>query len=494
MEKSRPEDFNELMNIRIEKLDKLKNENINPFEITRFKRTNYTNEIKDNFDNYEDKTVTVAGRLMAKRGHGKASFADLSDRYGKIQIYVRLDEVGEEPYELFKTVDIGDILGVTGTVFKTHMGEVSIRATKFTLLTKSIRPLPEKWHGLTDVELRYRERYTDLIMNPDVKRTFEMRSNIIRQMRKFLDDKSFIEVETPILETIPGGANARPFVTHHNTLDIDMYLRIATELRLKRLIVGGFENVYEIGKQFRNEGIDVRHNPEFTTIELYQAYANYEDMMDLTEDMIKYIAQNVLGTLKINCQDKEIDLEQSWRRISMIDAVKKYAGVNFNEIDTDEEALRAAEEHKLELESGKKTRGHIINEFFEKYVEHELTEPTFIINYPVEVSPLAKRMSDDPRLTYRFEIFINSMELGNAFSELNDPLDQRKRFEEQAKAREAGDDEAHMMDEDFLTALEIGMPPTGGLGIGIDRLVMVLTGADSIRDVILFPTMKPLDK
>ncbi len=494
MEKSRPEDFNELMNIRIEKLDKLKNENINPFEITRFKRTNYTNEIKDNFDNYEDKTVTVAGRLMAKRGHGKASFADLSDRYGKIQIYVRLDEVGEEPYELFKTVDIGDILGVTGTVFKTHMGEVSIRVTKFTLLTKSIRPLPEKWHGLTDVELRYRERYTDLIMNPDVKRTFEMRSNIIRQMRKFLDDKGFIEVETPILETIPGGANARPFVTHHNTLDIDMYLRIATELRLKRLIVGGFENVYEIGKQFRNEGIDVRHNPEFTTIELYQAYANYEDMMDLTEDMIKYIAQNVLGTLKINCQDREIDLGQSWQRISMIDAVKKYAGVDFNEIDTDEEALRAAEEHKLELESGKKTRGHIINEFFEKYVEHELTEPTFIINYPVEVSPLAKRMSDDPRLTYRFEIFINSMELGNAFSELNDPLDQRKRFEEQAKAREAGDDEAHMMDEDFLTALEIGMPPTGGLGIGIDRLVMVLTGADSIRDVILFPTMKPLDK
>jgi lysyl-tRNA synthetase class 2 len=494
MEKSRPEDFNELMNIRLEKLDKLKNENINPFEITRFKRTNYTNEIKDNFDNYEDKTVTVAGRLMAKRGHGKASFADLSDRYGKIQIYVRLDEVGEEPYKLFKTVDIGDILGVTGTVFKTHMGEVSIRVTKFTLLTKSIRPLPEKWHGLTDVELRYRERYTDLIMNPDVKRTFEMRSNIIRQMRKFLDDKGFIEVETPILETIPGGANARPFVTHHNTLDIDMYLRIATELRLKRLIVGGFENVYEIGKQFRNEGIDVRHNPEFTTIELYQAYANYEDMMDLTEDMIKYIAQNVLGTLKINCQDREIDLGQSWQRISMIDAVKKYAGVDFNEIDTDEEALRAAEEHKLELESGKKTRGHIINEFFEKYVEHELTEPTFIINYPVEVSPLAKRMSDDPRLTYRFEIFINSMELGNAFSELNDPLDQRKRFEEQAKAREAGDDEAHMMDEDFLTALEIGMPPTGGLGIGIDRLVMVLTGADSIRDVILFPTMKPLDK
>ncbi len=494
MEKSRPEDFNELMNIRLEKLDKLKNENINPFEITRFKRTNYTNEIKDNFDNYEDKTVTVAGRLMAKRGHGKASFADLSDRYGKIQIYVRLDEVGEEPYKLFKTVDIGDILGVTGTVFKTHMGEVSIRVTKFTLLTKSIRPLPEKWHGLTDVELRYRERYTDLIMNPDVKRTFEMRSNIIRQMRKFLDDKGFIEVETPILETIPGGANARPFVTHHNTLDIDMYLRIATELRLKRLIVGGFEDVYEIGKQFRNEGIDVRHNPEFTTIELYQAYANYEDMMDLTEDMIKYIAQNVLGTLKINCQDREIDLGQSWQRISMIDAVKKYAGVDFNEIDTDEEALRAAEEHKLELESGKKTRGHIINEFFEKYVEHELTEPTFIINYPVEVSPLAKRMSDDPRLTYRFEIFINSMELGNAFSELNDPLDQRKRFEEQAKAREAGDDEAHMMDEDFLTALEIGMPPTGGLGIGIDRLVMVLTGADSIRDVILFPTMKPLDK
>ncbi len=494
MEKSRPEDFNELMNIRLEKLDKLKNENINPFEITRFKRTNYTNEIKDNFDNYEDKTVTVAGRLMAKRGHGKASFADLSDRYGKIQIYVRLDEVGEELYKLFKTVDIGDILGVTGTVFKTHMGEVSIRVTKFTLLTKSIRPLPEKWHGLTDVELRYRERYTDLIMNPDVKRTFEMRSNIIRQMRKFLDDKGFIEVETPILETIPGGANARPFVTHHNTLDIDMYLRIATELRLKRLIVGGFEDVYEIGKQFRNEGIDVRHNPEFTTIELYQAYANYEDMMDLTEDMIKYIAQNVLGTLKINCQDREIDLGQSWQRISMIDAVKKYAGVDFNEIDTDEEALRAAEEHKLELESGKKTRGHIINEFFEKYVEHELTEPTFIINYPVEVSPLAKRMSNDPRLTYRFEIFINSMELGNAFSELNDPLDQRKRFEEQAKAREAGDDEAHMMDEDFLTALEIGMPPTGGLGIGIDRLVMVLTGADSIRDVILFPTMKPLDK
>ncbi len=491
MEKSQPEDFNELMKVRLEKLDKLKQEGKNPFEITRFDRTEYTNEIKDKFEDYDGKTVTIAGRLMAKRGHGKAGFADLNDRFGKIQIYVKLDEVGEEPYELFKTVDIGDILGVTGTVFKTHMGEVSIKVKEFVLLSKSIRPLPEKWHGLKDMELRYRERYTDLIMNPEVKHTFEMRSNIIKQMRRYLDDNGFIEVETPILETIPGGANARPFITHHNTLDIDMYLRIATELRLKRLIVGGFEKVYEIGKQFRNEGIDIRHNPEFTTIELYQAYANYEDMMDLTENMIKYIAQNVLGTLNITYQGREIDLGKPWPRLSMIDAVKKYAGVDFNEINTDEEAQRAAAEHKLELEPNKTTRGHIIDQFFEEYVERELIEPTFIINYPVEISPLAKRIPEDPRLTYRFEIFINSMEMGNAFSELNDPLDQRERFIEQVKAREAGDEEANMMDEDFLMALEYGMPPTGGLGIGIDRLVMILTDSYSIRDVILFPTMKP---
>ncbi|MDI6600259.1 MAG: lysine--tRNA ligase [Thermoanaerobacteraceae bacterium] len=490
METSLPADFNELMKVRLEKLDKLKQENRNPFEITRFERTNYTNEIKDNFETYEGKTVTIAGRLMAKRGHGKASFADLSDRYGRIQIYVKQDEVGEDSYELFKTVDIGDILGITGEVFKTHMGEVSIKVTEFKLLTKSIRPLPEKWHGLKDVELRYRERYTDLIMNPEVKKTFEIRSNIIRQMRRYLDDNGFIEVETPILETIPGGANARPFITHHNALDIDMYLRIATELRLKRLIVGGFERVYEIGKQFRNEGIDIRHNPEFTTIELYQAYANYEDMMDLTENMIKYIAQNVLGTLNITYQGKEIDLGKPWGRLTMIDAVKRYAGVDFNEINTDEEAQRVAKEHNLELEPGKTTRGHIINSFFEEYAEHELIEPTFIINYPVEVSPLAKRIPEDPRLTYRFELFINAMEMANAFSELNDPLDQRERFLEQVKAREAGDEEANMMDEDFLKALEYGMPPTGGLGIGIDRLVMILTDSYSIRDVILFPTMK----
>lgn len=491
METSLPPDFNELMKVRLEKLDKLKQENKNPFEITRFNRTEYTNEIKDKFEIFEGKTVTIAGRLMAKRGHGKASFADLSDRYGKIQIYVKQDEVGEESYELFKTVDIGDILGVTGDVFKTHMGEVSIKVTEFKLLTKSIRPLPEKWHGLKDVELRYRERYTDLIMNPEVKHTFEQRSNIIKQMRRYLDDNGFIEVETPILETIPGGANARPFITHHNALDIDMYLRIATELRLKRLIVGGFEKVYEIGKQFRNEGIDIRHNPEFTTIELYQAYADYEDMMDLTENMIKYIAQNVLGTLSITYQGKDIDLSKPWARLSMIDAVKRYAGVDFNEINTDEEARKTAEQHNLELEPNKTTRGHIINAFFEEYVEHRLVDPTFIVNYPVEVSPLAKRIPEDPRLTYRFELFINSMEMANAFSELNDPLDQRERFMEQVKAREAGDEEANMMDEDFLTALEYGMPPTGGLGIGIDRLVMILTDSYSIRDVILFPTMKP---
>ncbi|TZE81566.1 lysine--tRNA ligase [Calorimonas adulescens] len=490
METSLPADFNELMKVRLEKLEKLKEEGRNPFEITRFERTHFTSDIKEKFEEHEGRSVTIAGRLMAKRGHGKATFADLNDRFGKIQIYVKQDEVGEENYELFKTIDIGDILGVTGEVFKTHMGEVSIKVTEFKLLAKSIRPLPEKWHGLKDVEIRYRERYTDLIMNPEVKRTFEIRSSIIKYMRRYLDDKGFIEVETPILETIPGGANARPFITHHNALDIDMYLRIATELRLKRLIVGGFEKVYEIGKQFRNEGIDIRHNPEFTTIELYQAYANYEDMMDLTENMIKNIAQNVLGTLNITYQGKEIDLSRPWERLTMIDAVKRYAGVDFNEIDTDEDAQKVAKEHNLELEPGKTTRGHIINAFFEEYAEHELINPTFIINYPVEVSPLAKRIPEDPRLTYRFELFINAMEMANAFSELNDPLDQRERFIEQVKAREAGDEEANMMDEDFLKALEYGMPPTGGLGIGIDRLVMILTDSYSIRDVILFPTMK----
>ena len=429
---------------------------------------------------------------MGKRIMGKASFCHIQDQDGKLQSYVSINDLGEDSYKEFKTYDIGDIIGITGFVFKTKTGEISIHAKKITLLSKSLRPLPEKFHGLQDTDLRYRQRYVDLIMNPEVKKAFIMRSQIIKEMRAILDKKGYLEVETPILNTIAGGATARPFITHHNTLDIEMYLRIASELYLKRLIVGGFDKVYEIGRMFRNEGMDIKHNPEFTTIELYAAYENLEDMMNITEELFSKIAQKVCGTTKINYQGQDIDLTPSWKRITMIDSIKEVCGVDFNKIETDEEAVKVAKEVGIEVEEGM-TRGKIISLFFDEKVEETLIQPTFVYDYPVEISPLAKRRQDDPRLTERFEIFIGGREYGNAFSELNDPIDQYGRFLEQVKEREAGDEEANMMDEDFVHALEYGMPPTGGLGIGIDRFVMLLTDSASIRDVLLFPTMKPLN-
>ena len=429
---------------------------------------------------------------MSRRGHGKVSFMDLQDSKGRIQLFVKMDLIGEEEYKSLGLLDIGDIVGATGEVFKTKTGEISIRVKEMTLLTKSLQILPEKFHGLKDPDLRYRQRYVDLIVNPEVKETFILRTKIIKAIREYLDERDFLEVETPILNTIAGGANARPFITHHNTLDIDMYLRIANELYLKRLIVGGFEKVYEMGRMFRNEGMSYKHNPEFTSIELYQAYADYKDMMRITEEIVAYAAEKALGTTKINYQGKEIDLTPPWNRMTMIEAVKKYTGVDFNQIDSDEEAIKIAKEKGLEIKPGMK-RGHVISEMFEEFCEEHLVQPTFITHHPVEVSPLAKRSPEDPRLTNRFEAFINTWEIANAFSELNDPIDQKERFLEQARQREAGDVEAHMMDHDFVNALEVGLPPTGGLGIGIDRLVMILTNQPSIRDVILFPTMKPLD-
>ena len=436
--------------------------------------------------------VSIAGRLMAKRGHGKASFCDLQDMYGRIQIYVKLDEVGEEAYEEFKKYDIGDIIGITGNVFKTHMGEISIKVKTIELLSKSLRPLPEKFHGLKDMDLRYRQRYVDLIMNNDVKKTFIARSKIISGLRKYLDDRGYVEVETPVLNTIPGGAAARPFITHHNTLDIDMYLRIAPELYLKRLIVGGFDKVYEVGRLFRNEGMDIKHNPEFTTVELYSAYEDYNDMMDITEGLISTLAKEITGDTKINYQGTEIDLTPGFRRLPMIEAIKEVTGADFNKANTDEEAMELAKSIGLEVE-GKMDRGHLINLAFEERVEETLIQPTFIIDYPVEISPLTKRKPSDPRLVERFELFIGGREYANAYSELNDPIDQKGRFLAQMAEREAGNEEANMMDEDFVQALEYGMPPTGGMGMGIDRLAMLLTDSYSIRDVLLFPTMKPLD-
>ena len=486
-------DMNQLMKVRREKLDKLKQEGKNPFEITKFNRTHTSKQVVDNYDELEGKDVTVAGRIMAKRIMGKASFVHIQDSEGKIQSYVSINDLGEESYQAFKEDDIGDIVGITGFVFKTRTGEISIHAKELTLLSKSLRPLPEKYHGLKDTDLRYRQRYVDLIVNPEVKDTFLKRTEIIKEIRRILDEKNFLEVETPILNTIAGGASARPFITHHNTLDIDMYLRIANELYLKRLIVGGFDRVYEMGRMFRNEGMDIKHNPEFTNIELYAAFADYHDMMDITEEIVSKTAEKVLGTTKINYQGTDIDLTPNWKRITMIDAIKEQTGVDFNSVETDEEALKIAKELNVEIDPIKTSRGEIINQIFEDKVEETLIQPTFIYDYPVEVSPLTKRKPSDPRLTERFEVFIGAREYGNAYSELNDPIDQYERFKKQMEARDAGDEEANMMDEDFVTALEYGMPPTGGLGIGIDRLVMLLTDSASIRDVLLFPTMKPLN-
>jgi lysyl-tRNA synthetase class 2 len=486
-------DINHLMQIRRDKLKELQEQGKDPFEITKFNRTNTAGEIKANYENFEEKDVTVAGRIIAKRIMGKASFCTIQDCDEKIQSYVSINDLGEESYKAFKTFDIGDIIGITGFVFKTRTEEISVHAKEVTLLSKSLRPLPEKFHGLKDVDLRYRQRYVDLIVNPEVKNTFVLRSKIIREVKAYLDNKGYLEVDTPILNTIAGGAAARPFITHHNTLDLDMYLRIANELYLKRLIVGGFDKVYEMGRMFRNEGMDIKHNPEFTNIEMYSAYQDYNDMMDLTEDLFKSVAKNVLGTAKITYQGTDIDMESKWKRISMIDSIKEVTGVDFNTIETDEEAIKIANEKNVEVDELKKTRGNIINAFFEEFVEETLIQPTFIYDYPVEVSPLTKKKPSDNRLTERFEVFIDGREYGNAYSELNDPIDQYERFKKQVEAREAGDEEANMMDDDFIQALEYGMPPTGGLGIGIDRMIMLLTDSASIRDVLLFPTMKPLN-
>lgn len=486
---------NEQKQIRINKLKKLQDEGKDPFEITIATQTHHSDEIKADFENLENKEVTVAGRIMTWRDMGKANFVDIQDRNGRIQAYVRMNDVGEEAFAEFKGWDIGDIVEVTGFVFKTRTGEISVHAQKLRLLSKSLLPLPEKFHGLTDTDTRYRRRYLDMIMNPDVKDTFIKRSKIISSIRHYLDNLGFVEVETPILNTIAGGAAARPFITHHNTLDMDMYLRIATELYLKRLIVGGMERVYEIGRNFRNEGMDVRHNPEFTCIELYQAFTDYHGMMDISEALIRNAANEVCDSLHIVFNGTEIDLESPFKRLTMVEAVKQYSGVDFADfMSDDEKAVAVAKEKGIEIENGKATWGDILNSFFEEFVEENLTQPTFIMDYPVEVSPLTKRKPDCPALTERFELFILGGEYGNAYSELNDPIDQMQRFEAQMKLREAGDEEANMIDNDFVMALEYGMPPTGGLGIGIDRLVMLLTDSYSIRDVLLFPTMKPLEK
>ncbi|MCI9671790.1 MAG: lysine--tRNA ligase [Lawsonibacter sp.] len=488
------ENLSQLLQIRRDKLKELQESGNDPFTITRYVVDNDSANIKDNFDALEGQEVSLAGRLMSKRGMGKVSFCDLQDKSGRIQLYARKDEMDEAEYARFKKYDIGDIVGVKGVVFRTQRGEMSVRVVSVTLLSKSLLPLPEKFHGLTSTELRYRQRYVDLIVNPDVKRNFTIRSKFIKYVRDFMDGRGFIEVETPVLNTISGGATARPFITHHNTLDIDMYMRIATELPLKRLIVGGMDRVYEIGRIFRNEGMDPKHNPEFTTIELYQAYADFNDMMDLFEDLLSSAAQKILGTYQVQWQGEDIDLTPGWPRMPMHEAVKQYCGIDFMAINSDEEAVAAAKAIGVELpETADKTWGNALYECFDQRVEEKLIQPTFITMHPVDVSPLAKRSPADPRLTERFELFICHSEMGNAFSELNDPIDQRQRFQKQVEQRERGDDEAGMMDEDFLTALEYGLPPTGGLGIGIDRCVMLLTGSDSIREVILFPTMKPMD-
>ena len=492
MKKTEDANLNEMLLLKRQKLDELKNEGKDPFVNETYDITARSKDIKEEFKEDEEREVSIAGRVMSKRRHGKICFLDVRDALGTIQVFARKD-VLEDKYEEVKGLDIGDIVGVKGIVFKTEAGEITVRATDLTLLSKSLQILPEKFHGLKDPDLRYRQRYVDLIVNPEVKDVFIKRNQIIKKIREFLDNKGFLEVETPILGTVAGGANARPFYTHHNTLDIDMQLRIANELFLKRLIVGGFEKVYEMGKMFRNEGMDPKHNPEFTNIELYQAYVDYEEMMRITENLFEYVALEVLGTDTINYQGTEISLKAPWKRITMIDAVKKYADVDFNEIDTDEKAREIAREKGLEI-SDHDTWGKILSEMFEEFCEEHLVEPTFVIGHPVEVSPLAKRNPKDPRLTQRFEAFINTWEFANAFSELNDPIDQRERFEAQVAEKEAGDDEAHPMDSDFINAIEVGLPPTGGLGIGVDRMIVLLTDQPSIRDVLLFPTMKPIGK
>lgn len=486
---------NEQKQIRVDKLKALQAQGKDPFEITLAEQTHHSDEIKANFEELENKDVVIAGRIMTWRDMGKANFIDVQDRNGRIQAYVRMNDVGEDVFKEFKNWDLGDIVEIKGFVFKTKTGEISVHAKEIRLLSKSLLPLPEKFHGLTDTDTRYRKRYLDMIMNPDVKDTFIKRSKIVSSIRNYLDNLGFIEVETPMLNVIAGGASARPFITHHNTLDMDMYLRIATELYLKRLIVGGMERVYEIGRNFRNEGMDVRHNPEFTCIELYQAFTDYHGMMDIAENIIRNAANEVCDSLHIVFNGTEIDLETPFARMTMVEAVKKYSGVDFAEFMSDnDKAVEIAKEKGIEIENGKATWGDILNSFFEEFVESNLIQPTFIMDYPVEISPLTKRKPDCPVLTERFELFILGGEYGNAYSELNDPIDQMSRFEAQMKLREAGDDEANMIDHDFVTALEYGMPPTGGLGIGIDRLVMLLTDSYSIRDVLLFPTMKPLDK
>ena len=493
-EQNTQQDLREILQIRRDKLKALQDAGMNPFEITRYDVTHHAQEVKDNFDALEGQTVSLGGRLMSKRGMGKVSFCDLQDKSGRIQIYARRDEMDEEAYNRFKKFDIGDIVGVRGEVFRTQKGEMSIRAHEITLLSKSLQPLPEKFHGLTDKELRYRQRYVDLIMNPESKRNFEIRSKFVAFLRRYLDNLGFMEVETPVLSPIAGGANARPFITHHNTLDIDMYMRIATELHLKRLIVGGMERVYEVGRIFRNEGMDTKHNPEFTTCELYQAFTNLDGMMDILEGILTGAAKEILGTYQVTWMGHDIDLTPSWQRVTMADAVKNVTGADFMACIGDaDRGVELARSVGVDMDSVPHTWGNALYETFDQKVEETLIQPTFITMYPVEVSPLAKRSPAQPELTERYEMFICGCEMGNAFSELNDPIDQYQRFKAQAEKRANGDDEADMMDEDFVLALEYGMPPTGGLGFGIDRCAMMLCGTDSIRDVILFPTMKPLD-
>ena len=493
-EQNTQQDLREILQIRRDKLKALQDAGMNPFEITRYDVTHHAQEVKDNFDALEGQTVSLGGRLMSKRGMGKVSFCDLQDKSGRIQIYARRDEMDEEAYNRFKKFDIGDIVGVKGEVFRTQKGEMSIRAHEITLLSKSLQPLPEKFHGLTDKELRYRQRYVDLIMNPESKRNFEIRSKFVAFLRRYLDNLGFMEVETPVLSPIAGGANARPFITHHNTLDIDMYMRIATELHLKRLIVGGMERVYEVGRIFRNEGMDTKHNPEFTTCELYQAFTNLDGMMDILEGILTGAAKEILGTYQVTWMGHDIDLTPSWQRVTMADAVKNVTGADFMACIGDaDRGVELARSVGVDMDGVPHTWGNALYETFDQKVEETLIQPTFITMYPVEVSPLAKRSPAQPELTERYEMFICGCEMGNAFSELNDPIDQYQRFKAQAEKRANGDDEADMMDEDFVLALEYGMPPTGGLGFGIDRCAMMLCGTDSIRDVILFPTMKPLD-
>lgn len=491
--KAQAQDVNELIKVRMGKLEDLQANGKDPFQITKYDVTHHTTDIKDNFDAMEGDEVSVAGRMMTKRVMGKASFCNIQDLKGNIQVYVARDDIGEEPYADFKKYDAGDILGIKGFVFKTKTGEISVHAKEVTLLSKSVQILPEKFHGLTDTDTRYRQRYVDLIMNADVKDTFIKRSKIISSIRRFLDARGFMEVETPMLVSNAGGASARPFETHFNALDEDLRLRISLELYLKRLIVGGLERVYEIGRVFRNEGLDTRHNPEFTLMELYQAYTDYHGMMDLTEDLYRYLAKEVTGSEIIQYGEHTMDLSKPFERITMVDAVKKYSGVDFNQIHTLEEARAAAKEKHVEFEE-KHKKGDILNLFFEEYVEEHLIQPTFVMDHPIEISPLTKKKPENPEYVERFEFFMNGWEMANAYSELNDPIDQRKRFEEQEKLLAAGDDEANHTDEDFLNALSIGMPPTGGIGFGIDRMVMMLTDSPAIRDVLLFPTMKSLDK